>query len=317
MKTYHFRNGDGIPLLGLGTWKSEPGEVGAAVREAVRIGYRHLDCSPIYGNEAEIGAALEECFAEGLVSREDMWITSKLWNNAHAREEVGPAIERTLADLGLEYLDLYLIHWPVALRPGVEYPETPEELVPLEEIPLEVTWRAMETVVHGGLSRHIGVSNFSAAKIRSLLEAGNVRPEVNQVELHPYLQQAELLDFCRREEIHVTAYSPLGSGDRPEHLKDADEPILLDDPVIRDIAATHGTTPAQVLIAWALCRRTSVIPKSVRADRLAENLAAAELELEPEDVERIAGLDRGHRYLTGEIWTRGKSPYTAESLWDE
>jgi alcohol dehydrogenase (NADP+) len=308
-------SGDRMPALGLGTWKADPGEVGAAVEEAIKLGYRHIDCAAIYANEAEIGEALARCFDAGLVTREELWVTSKLWNDCHAPEHVGPALARTLADLRLDYLDLYLVHWPVALRHGKLLPEQPEDFIPLAELPLAATWAAMEDVAAEGLARNIGVSNFSIAKIDDLDAVARVRPAVNQVELHPYLQQPELLDACEQLGIVVTAYSPLGSSDRPPRLREADEPRLLADPVIGGIAEARGVSPAQVLLAWAIARGTAVIPKSTNPGRLAENLAAAELSLSKAELAAIAGLDRQRRYISGSFWAMDGGPYTLADLW--
>ncbi len=304
-----------MPALGLGTWKAAPGAVGAAVTAALGCGYRHLDCAPIYENEPEIGGALAAAFAQGLVKREDLWITSKLWNNKHLRDDVLPALKRTLADLRLDHLDLFLMHWPVALKPDVHFPQRGEDFLAPEEAPLEETWAAMEEAVDAGLVRHIGVSNFSPARLRRLLGSARIRPEANQVECHPLLAQNELLALCRAENVILTAYSPLGSPDRPVHLHHADDPPLLDSPVIREIAATRNATPAQVLLAWAVHRGTSVIPKSVKPARLAENLAAAELPLDKDEMRAIDGMDRGHRFIDGGVWAMEGSPYSLEWLW--
>ncbi|MCA9690643.1 MAG: aldo/keto reductase [Myxococcales bacterium] len=317
MRTISFDRGDAMPLLGLGTWKSAPGEVGAAVRAALRLGYRHIDCAAIYGNEAEVGAALRESIAAGEVTREELWITSKLWNNAHAEGAVIPALTRTLRDLGLAYVDLYLIHWPVAMSPARMFPESGADLVSLDDMPLSATWRGMEAARAAGLARHVGVSNFSVTKLRGLLEEATARPEVNQIELHPYLQQEATLAFCRAHGIHVTAYSPLGSRDRPAGMRQRREPVLLEDPTVASIAARHQATPAQVLIAWALHRGTSVIPKSVHPGRMAENLAAERLALDAADMRAIAALDRRRRYLDGTYWSNFGGPYTLTNLWDE
>ena len=305
-----------MPLLGLGTWKSDPGQVYGAVREAIRLGYRHIDCASIYGNEPEIGAAMRDAIAAGEVTREELWITSKLWCNSHGRENVEPALRRTLQDLGLAWLDLYLIHWPVPIRPGVAFPESAEDLLPPQQLPLRDTWAGMEAVLEAGLTRHIGVSNFSRRKLLDLIASCRHRPELNQVELHPLLQQPELLAVCAREGVAVTAYSPLGSLDRPPFIKAPDAPVLLDHPVIAAIAAEHGCSSAQVLLAWHLQRGISTIPKSVSPARLRENLAAAEVELSPDALTRIAALDQGLRLVDGSFWVMDGGPWTLQSLWD-
>ena len=314
MQSLTFNNNDKMPILGLGTWKAEPGDVGKAVQEAVRIGYRHIDCAAIYGNEAEIGKALQEVLQTGLVKRDELWITSKLWNNAHAREEVSIALEKTLADLRLDYLDLYLIHWPVATRPDVIFPRKADDFFSLAEMPLNETWAGMEDCVESGLIKHIGVSNCSIKKIEELSSA-KIRPEVNQIELHPYLQQEEMLNYCKKHNIYLTAYSPLGSGDRPEAMKAANEPSLLENSTVVNIAQAHGCNAAQVLLKWAIERGTSVIPKSTNPGRLAENLDAANLKLGNQEMAELAKLERGFRYVNGEFWTMEGSPYTLAELW--
>jgi alcohol dehydrogenase (NADP+) len=317
MRTLGFDNGDQMPILGLGTWKAEPNDVYAAVKAAIGMGYRHIDCSPLYGNEPEIGQALAECFDEGIVQREDMWITSKLWNDSHAPDDVQPALERTLAALRLDYLDLYLIHWPIAFNKGVAFPESGADYIALDELPISETWEGMEGAHRMGLCRHLGVSNFSLVKTKSLLDTADVKPEVNQIELHPYLQQPELVDFCQSRGVHVTAYSSLGSLDRPDELKGEAEPVLLDDPTVGAIADRLGARPAQVLLAWAIGRNIAVIPKSVNPTRMDQNLAAVDALLSHEDMEAITALDRGRRYVAGDFFTWGGSPYTLANIWDE
>lgn len=317
MKTLVFNNGDEMPILGLGTWKSEPGEVYTAVKEAIRIGYRHIDCAFIYGNEAEIGRALSESMAEGVVTREELWITSKLWNDVHAPEDVEPAVREALANLQLDYLDLYLIHWPIALKKGVFLPETADQMIPIEEMPIANTWEAMEALVEKGLCKHIGVSNFSVPKLKALVETARIKPEMNQIEMHPYLQQPVMLDYCNAHNIFITAYSPLGSIDRPAVLKGENEPILLEDPTIAAIAEARGSTPAQVLISWAIHRGTSVIPKSVNPGRMQQNLAAADVALTAEDMDNIAALNQDCRLLAGSFWEVPGGPYSLASIWDE
>lgn len=316
MQTLRRASGESMPRVGLGTWKSGRGEVRAAVREALRVGYRHIDCAHNYGNETQVGQALADALAGG-VKREELWITSKLWNDAHEPENVRPALETTLKNLNLDYLDLYLMHWPVALRAGTEFPERAGDMTSLAELPLATTWKGMEACVEAGLTRRIGVSNFSAKKLAQLLEAARIAPAMDQVELHPYLQQEALVEFCRKHDVQVTAYSPLGSGDRPAALKAENEPILMEDPVIQGVAQRHAASPAQVLIAWALARGTAVIPKSVTPVRIRQNLEAAQLQLGEAEMREIAALDRHRRYLDGKIWTLPGSGYTLENLWDE
>jgi alcohol dehydrogenase (NADP+) len=295
MRTLQLRGGARMPALGLGTWKSAPGEVGRAVREALRVGYRHIDCAAIYGNESEVGEALGDALDAGEVTRDELWVTSKLWCNAHAPADVEPALQRTLADLRLERLDLYLVHWPVAVRRGLVVARTAADFVPPSELSDHDTWSGMEAVLAQGLTRTIGVSNFGPRRLAELARHARVQPDVDQVELHPYLQQRELLAHCRSAGIAVTGYSPLGSLDRPAGMRAADEPVLLEDPVVCQVAGRHGASPAQVLIAWQLQQGLSVIPKSVRPERLRENFEAQHLELDADDLGELATLDAGRR----------------------
>jgi len=316
MKNLTFQNGDTMPVLGLGTWKSTPGEVYTAVREAIKIGYRHIDCAAIYGNEKEIGTALTDAMNAGEVSREELWITSKLWNNAHGKGRVIPALNQTLNDLQLDYLDLYLIHWPVALRYSVVFPEKGDDFVSLSERPIEETWQEMEACVRKRLSRHIGVSNFSVKKLGDLASRSDIPPEMNQIELHPFLQQKEMLKWCAENNVHLTAYSPLGSKDRPSALKNKNEKSLLDDPIAQSVARQKACSTAQVLISWAIERGTAVIPKSVNSERLAENFRSPDIRLTLEEMDQLSKLDTHTRYVTGEFWSIPGSPYTLENLWD-
>jgi alcohol dehydrogenase (NADP+) len=316
VKTLAFSNGDQMPIVGLGTWKSAPDEVYAAVREAIRLGYRHIDCAMIYGNEVEIGAAIRDAITEGQVTRRDLWITSKLWGNSHGRENVAGALKKSLMDLGLDYLDLYLIHWPIPLKPRAIVPSSGADFAPPAKVSIQSTWEGMEAAVGAGLTRHIGVSNFSAKKLRDLVATCHIKPEVNQVELHPLLQQPELREYCASEHIHMTAWAPLGSPDRPDSDKAPDAPVLLDNAEIKSIAQGRGCTPAQVLLAWHIQRGISVIPKSVTPSRLRENLAAAQIELSSADLERIAGLERNYRLIDGSEWIMDGSPWKFATIWD-
>ncbi|MEM6991443.1 MAG: aldo/keto reductase [Myxococcota bacterium] len=315
MQTLALLDGTAFPAFGLGTWLSEPDAVYRAVRVAIEQGYRHIDAAWIYLNEEEVGRGIAEAIAAGDVAREDLWVTTKLWNDCHAPEHVQPALERSLDKLGLDYVDLYLVHWPVALKHKVVRPRGPAEYLSLAERPLEKTWDAMVQLPKTGLAKRVGVSNFSASKIAHIVEAVGVTPVVNQVELHPYNQQNELLAAMKARGIVATGYSPLGSGGRPPGMKREGETSLLADSTVGSIAEAHGHSPAQVLIAWALARGTAVIPKSTNPERIAANLAATKLSLTPEDMQALAGLDEGARYVDGSFWCPPGSPYTVESLW--
>lgn len=303
-----------MPLFGLGTWKSPPNDAYHAVLEAIKIGYRHIDCAHIYKNEKEIGEAFAKAFKEGWVKREELWITSKLWNDCHEEQHVLPALKQTLQDLQLDYLDLYLIHWPVAVKHGVDFASKREDFLSPEEAPLSKTWAAMEKGVDLSLARHIGVSNFNIAKLKEILATARIQPEMNQVELHPFLQQKNLMDFCWTNNIHLTAYAPLGSAYRVAD-KEVDFPILLENELIQMIAAKHQATPAQVAISWGIQRGTAVIPKSVKKARILENFEATKLQLDEDDIRQIDLLEGPYRYTTGKGWIREGSPYTVEDLW--
>ena len=242
-------------------------------------------------------------------------MTSKLWNDAHFPDAVRPALEKTLLDLRLDCLDLYLIHWPVHYRRGVGIPRGPADYLPPDAVPLAETWQAMPDCVRAGLCRFLGLCNFSLPRLAAFWDAAaasGIKPAALQIELHPWLPQPDLLDFCRKRGIIPIAFAPLGSGDRPKALKQPGEPALLSDAVIADIARARRATPAQVLLAWALARGTAAIPKSVSPRHLKENFAAQNLRLAADDLARIDGLACGRRLLTGR---HGASPYTQEWLW--
>ncbi len=317
MKYLEFKNNDRMPILGLGTWKSAKGEVYGAVYDAIKMGYRHIDCAPIYENEAEVGLAIKDCLSDGIVKREELWVTSKLWNSSHGRENVLNGLQKTLSDLQLKYLDLYLVHWPVSLKPGIGFPKRPEDFFPAELMPMEDTWKGMEEVLEMGLVRHIGLSNFNPQKIENLLTTCNYPPEVNQVEMHPLLQQKKLVNFCRWNNIMLTAYSPLGSRDQKKIPKPTNEPDLFDEPVILGISENHKKTPAQILLAWAVMQGIAVIPKSVNKERLRQNLDAPEIVLSNEEMEKISAMDSGYRYVSGKLWAMAGSPYTLADLWGD
>jgi D-xylose reductase len=306
MTTLTLRTGDQMPALGLGTWKI-PGDVCAeTVHSAIAMGYRHLDCACDYGNEVEVGRGIARAIDEGLVAREDLWITSKLWNTYHAPEHVEPAIRRTLSDLAVEYLDLYLIHFPISLRfvPFEERyppewlfdPDASPARMEFEAVPIASTWTAMEPLVAAGLTRNIGVCNMTTGFLGDLLAGATIPPAVLQVEMHPYLTQERLLRYARQNEIAVTAFSPLGAGSYVGLGMAQTSQSVLEHPQVREVAGRVGATPAQAVLAWALQRGTNPIVKSSSADRLREHLAAEALTLSEADMATISGLNQNLRF---------------------
>ena len=262
--------------------------------------------SPQYGNEGEVGAGIRRAIADGLVTRDELWITSKLWNTYHASEHVEPACRRTLSDLGLEYVDLYLVHFPIALkyvpfeeRYPPEWVHDPKAEVPkmeMVQVPMQVTWEAMEALVPTGLAKHIGLCNVNAAGLRDVLSYATHPPEVLQIELHPYLQQVKLVRMCNAHGICVTGFSPLGAGSYVEIGMATPQDSALTNPLIQGLAESKGVSPAQIVLKWALQRGVSVVPKSTKPERLRQNLALDGFELSDDEMGSMGGLDQGRRY---------------------
>jgi D-xylose reductase len=304
--TLQLASGDLLPAVGLGLWKIPRDIASRTTQAAVEIGYRHLDCACDYGNEAEVGGGIQEVLRSGMCRREDLWITSKLWNTYHAHEHVRIAAERSLRDLQLEYLDLYLIHFPLALKyvpfakqypPGWFYdPESSRPRAEEASVPIRETWRALEDLARAGLVRNIGICNFNVSLLRDLVAYAEIEPAVLQVELHPFLTQEKLLRFCRERRIAVTAFSPLGAASYVELGMASEDDSALRQPVVEDAAARHGKTPAQVLLRWGVQRGTAVIPKTSRAQRLRENLNIFDFELSADEMSAISALDRNRRF---------------------
>ena len=299
--------GAAMPTVGLGLWKVGREAAADTVVEAIRLGYRHLDGACDYGNEAEVGEGIRRAVVEeGLCTRDELWVTSKLWNTFHAPEHVRPALEKSLEDLDLDFLDLYLVHFPIALAHvpfDVRYPpewvHDPDSDVPAmveSGVPLERTWHAMEDLQRAGLVGAIGVCNYTTALLRDCLNYADIAPQVLQVESHPYLAQRRLMRFCSEQDIVVTAFSPLGSASYVEIGMAGEADSVLAEPVVADIARRVGRTPAQVVLRWAVQRGTSVVTKSTRSERLAENLALFDFALADDDMRAITALDRNRRF---------------------
>ncbi|MEO1527744.1 MAG: aldo/keto reductase [Planctomycetota bacterium] len=303
---FSLRGGDSIPAVGLGIWKIDPAETAATVRSAIEVGYRHLDAACDYGNEAECGEGIAAAIADGMVQRDELWVTSKLWNTYHRPEHVRPACERTLRDLGLDYLDLYHVHFPISLAyvpfekrypPGWFFdPDAANPAMSEDAVPIIETWQAMTELVDAGLVKNLGVCNFGTSLLRDLMASSSVKPEVLQIELHPYLTQEKLLRFCAEQQIHVTGFSPLGA--LSYFAIDMAQPgeSVIERDEVKAIAARVERTPAQVVLRWAVQRGTSIVPKSSRTERLKENLALFDFELTEAEMSTLSALNQNRRF---------------------
>eukprot|EP01060_Flectonema_neradi_P014998 TRINITY_DN2169_c0_g1_i1.p1 TRINITY_DN2169_c0_g1~~TRINITY_DN2169_c0_g1_i1.p1 ORF type:complete len:338 (+),score=77.74 TRINITY_DN2169_c0_g1_i1:48-1016(+) len=280
--------GHEMPIMGLGTWLSEEGKVYEATKTAIDVGYRHIDEAWVYKNEAEVGKALKEKIEAGVVKRSDMWITSKLWNNFHRPELVRKGCKESLDLLGLEYLDLFLVHFPVSFKPDVVEATSPDEV---ESIPLGDTWKEMEKLVEEGLVRNIGVSNFEIEHLKEVQKVATKPIAVNQFETQPYYQRRELVNYCKVHDIVVTAHTSLGSPGNVMSSHHASPPLMAD-PVINEIATELKKTPAQILLRWAIQRPTIVLPKSVTPARIEANFNCFDFELSAEHIKKIDNLDK-------------------------
>uniref|UniRef100_A0A8C3XP42 alcohol dehydrogenase (NADP(+)) n=1 Tax=Chelydra serpentina TaxID=8475 RepID=A0A8C3XP42_CHESE len=264
--------------------QSPPGAVQEAVEVALDAGYRHFDCAYFYQNEAEIGAAFQKKLVEGRLKRDELYVVSKLWNSFHAPQDVKPAFLESLTRLKMDYLDLYLMHSPMG-----------EALIPTSS-PLS-SWQAMEKLVDEGLVKSVGVSNFNISQLERLLSVCRIKPAANQVELHPYLTQPELVEYCKSKGIVLIAYSPFGCPARPFPTEENSPVPLLENPTVNEIAQKHGKTSTQVLIHFHIQRGIAAIPKSITPSHIVENAEVYDFSLTPKDIKTLEGLNCNMRFI--------------------
>lgn len=320
MATFTLLDGRSMPVLGYGTWRCDAALLHDSVIAAVKSGFRHFDCAAMYFNEGVVGKALQLCIQDGLVKREDLFITSKIMPTDMHVHKLEPALTKTLQAIGLGgYIDLYLLHWPFRFveKPSA-FPVPEAERLGYDAAAILDIWRELERFVDNGWIKSLGVSNFSRKKLGLLFAEARHKPVNNQLEMHPALQQQAVVDWHAERGIVITCYCPLGSPARPPTFRHGDkDPSFLDHPTILSIAQGHGKTPAQVLLKWAIARGTVPLPKSTTAARIVENYGAADpaWTLTREEMEAMKALDEGYRLSRGESYAPAGMEWT--QLWDE
>lgn len=291
-----------IPQIGFGTWKLPQENCANLVYEAIKIGYRHIDCACDYGNEIEVGLGIKKALDENICSRQDLWITSKLWNTYHSKEHVELALQKTLQDLNIDYLDLYLIHFPISLKfvpfekkypPGWVIDSNSMEL---SSIPLHQTWEVMEELVDKKLVNHIGICNYNSGLLHDLMNYSRIKPFNLQIESHPYLTQENIIKTAKNYGLNVTAYSPLGPLSYVELDMDGGVKSLIETDLIQGLCKKYQKTPAQILLRWGIDRETIIIPKTSNIVRMKENFEIFNFDLEKDDIEEISNLNCNKRF---------------------
>ncbi|MBN2785704.1 MAG: aldo/keto reductase [Pontiellaceae bacterium] len=313
-------NGEKMPVLGMGTFGSDSyssDEIAAAVLGAAAFGQRAFDCASVYANEKEIGKSLR-VIMDGGVPRDDLFITSKVWNDMHGEGDVIRSCRQSLSDLGLKYLDLYLVHWPFPNfhPPGCTVESRSGDAKPYIHENYMRTWAQMEQLVDMGLVKSIGTSNMTIPKMELLLRDCRIYPVVNEMECHPHFQQPELFDYLKAHDIQPIGYCPIGSPGRPQRDRTKSDTVDIEDPVVVEIATVHGVHPAIICIKWALQRGLVVIPFSTKPEKYKANLKSALMaDLTDEEMAAIAGIDRNCRLIKGQVFTwEGSRGW--EDLWD-
>jgi alcohol dehydrogenase (NADP+) len=314
-------SGRSIPSIGMGTFGSDkynPEEVSNAVSGAIRYGYRFFDCASVYGNEDLIGKVFEESFLSGVVKREELFITSKVWNDMHGHGKVFKSIEKTLADLRLSYVDAYFVHWPFPNyhAPGCDGDSRNPDSVPFSPDRFISVWEQMEDIYAKGLVRHLGMSNMTIPKLEAVLKRCKIKPELIEMEQHPSFQQQALFDYCKAQKIAVIGYCPIGSPNRPERDKTPGDVADTELGEVTGIAKAHGIHPALVCIKWAVQRGSIPIPFSVHEKNYRSNLlSVTEDPLTRDEMELLKKAERNCRLVKGQVflWSGAKG---WEDLWD-
>lgn len=310
-----------VPAVGIGTFASDnytADVVAEAVRGAIRSGYRFIDCASVYGNEGDIGKVFSELFDEGVVTRDEMFITSKVWNDMHGKGDVLLSCAKTLRDLGLDSLDIYFLHWPFPNyhAPGCDGDSRNPNSKPFSVDRFMATWRQMERLVDMGLTKRIGMSNMTIPKLEAVLPLCRIQPAMIEMELHPSFQQQALYDYCMERGIQVIGFCPLGSPKRPERDRTADDVADMEMPELVKIAEAHGIHPAAVCLKWGVQRGEVVIPFSVREKNYVSNLACVTRDpLTDEEMQVLSTLDRNCRLVKGQVFLWPGATHW-EDLWD-